>query len=37
MKKIGKFVRNLVQTGTEKQVGIATVVLIIILIGLGAS
>jgi hypothetical protein len=37
MKKIGKFVRGLVQDATEKQVGIATVVLVIILIGLGAS
>ena len=37
MKKIGKWVRNLVQTGTERQVGIAVVVLVIVLIGLGAA
>lgn len=37
MKKIGKFVRNLVQDATERQVGIATVVLIFVLVALGAS
>jgi hypothetical protein len=37
MKKIGKWVRNLVQTATEKQVGVAVVVLVIVLIGLGAA
>lgn len=37
MKKIGKWVRNLVQTATERQVGIAVVVLVIVLIGLGAA
>ena len=37
MKKIGKFVRGVVQDATEKQVGIATVVPGIILIGVGAS
>lgn len=37
MKKIGKWVRNVVQTATEKQVGIAVVVLVIVLIGLGAA